>query len=323
MLRITHPVRTEQSWLCHCGHDLPARTHAEAVHGRHLPIGVGDQRIIGVAQTPEVRVFAKACEVHEGLGVFDAQTDLEGLGFDGKALFRQGPNGVPRAMTQREHDRITGKSALRCLYRMHTAAVVAFQRFEAGIEMESHTHRFELRSQPRQDSVQAIRPDMRASVECDFGIGTCFDQRLKDRDLECVLSSGVELSIGIGPRSTLSEEEIALRIERPRSLKSSDCPTALAERGSAIDQIHAHSVARQTPGGIQACRPGSDDDDTARQPSSLEGVKLEADRGFDASGASALDGTVEGFGSKARVEIEVDVNHESKLMSTAATSRVE
>jgi hypothetical protein len=41
------------------------------------------------------------------------------------------------------------------------------------------------------------------------------------------------------------------------------------------------------------------------------------------SGATALEGAVEAFGSKAGVEIEIDVNHESKVMSTTATARIE
>ena len=90
------------------------------------------------------------------------------------------------------------------------------------------------------------------------------DQRLKDGRLECVLCSGIELAVGVGPRPAFSEEEVTLGIEFPVSLKASHRPTSISKRRTAIDEIHSHSVTRQHPCGIQACGPASDDDNATR-----------------------------------------------------------
>ena len=81
--------------------------------------------------------------------------------------------------------------------------------------MKTRTHRFEFCAQLRQNSMKTIGTDVRAGIECNLGIGPRSDQRLKDGRLECVLCSGIELAIGVGPCPALSEEQVTLGIEFP------------------------------------------------------------------------------------------------------------
>jgi hypothetical protein len=138
-----------------------------------------------------------------------------------------------------------------------------------------------------------------------------------------VLSSRIELAVGIGPCPALTEENVPFRIEFPCPLKPSHRATAIPKSGAAVDEVYADSVARQRPCGIEPCGPGSNDHDAARQPSPFEDVEFESGRRIDASGAAALESAVEASGSKVEIEIEIDVNHVSKFMSTTATARIE
>ena len=171
---------------------------------------------------------------------------------------------------------------------MYTTVLFGFQRLESRIEMEMHTHRFEPRPQPRQDSMKPIGPDMRPGVECDLRLGARRDEGLQNRRFECVLGSGVELAVGVGPSPAFSEEQIALGIELSGSLKMSHRPTALAKRRTTVDQVHSDAIARQGPRGIEARGPRPNDDDTTREPFPLEAVEFEARRGLDTPGAAAF-----------------------------------
>jgi hypothetical protein len=293
------------------------------MHSRNACGRFRDKRIIRVAEPANICVFTQARQVHKRLWVFDAKTNLEGLGLNGEALLGQRANGIARAMTEREYDRITRKSSLRRPQSAHAITDFDLQCFESRIKMKSHAHRFESGSQPGQDPMQTIGPDMGPGVECNLGIGPGRNQRLQDGRFECVLGSRIEFAVGIGPCPALTEEDVPFRIEFPCSLKPSHRETAIPKSGPAIDEVHTDSVARQRPCGIEPCGPGSNDHDTARQPSPFEDVEFESGRGIDESGATALESAVEAPGPKVHIEIEIDVNHVSKFMSTAATARIE
>ena len=102
MLRIAHAVGTEQSGLGDGGHDLTAGTHTEAVHGRRDGRGARVESIVGVAESSDIRVLAVACEVHQGLGMFDAQTDLEGFSLDDETLIDVSLDGECTASIDRD-----------------------------------------------------------------------------------------------------------------------------------------------------------------------------------------------------------------------------
>ena len=121
--------------------------------------------------------------------------------------------------------------------------------------MESHAHRLELRPQPWQDPVKSVGPNMSTGIESDLGISARVDEGLQDRHFECVLCSRVEFAVGIGAGPALSEEQIALWVEFTSALKTNHRETPLSQRRTAIDEIHADSMAGQRPGGIESGRP--------------------------------------------------------------------
>jgi hypothetical protein len=74
-----------------------------------------NQGIVGVAELLDVCAFTQTTQVDEGLGMLDSQTKLEGLRLDFETGAREGTNCVSRAMTDPEHDGVTGNFSRRRL----------------------------------------------------------------------------------------------------------------------------------------------------------------------------------------------------------------
>ena len=65
-----------------------------------------DERIVGVAEAGGIAGLAVTARIDEGLGMLDAEADLEGLGLDAEPFAGEGRDRVAGAVAEGEKDGI-------------------------------------------------------------------------------------------------------------------------------------------------------------------------------------------------------------------------
>lgn len=212
VLGVAHTVRAEPAPLVDARHDAAAGTHAERVGRRN---GLALQVVRRRPEPRRSRPLAVAPPGHELLRVLDANTQLERLRLQLDAAGHELLPGVPRRVTDRQHERVQTKLALARTNGPEPPTRRAVDRIETdhpGAVLEPDAAGLEASAEAGEHPVQAVGTDVGPSVEGDLRRRACSHELLEDGGLQPITGSRVQLAVRIGPRAPVTEEEVGLGI---------------------------------------------------------------------------------------------------------------
>jgi hypothetical protein len=257
--------------------------------------------------------------------VFDPHTQLKRLGRDLDALAVKRTRAVPRAVAERQKERVAGDLTGGGTNRTNAprGSRIEHEALEARVPVEPDTERLHPASEDREDPVKAVGADVCPRIVEDLGRRATGDQLLQTWHLKRVIHARVQLAVRVGSGAALAEQQIRLGVRHAGAVKPNDVRTPLFQLRAAVDQVDGDAVGAEHQRRIQTGRTGPDHHDVLVSTSRSRFFNPETAYPGSLDDPTRTHRRVEHGPAIGRIDHQVGVHDEAQPASLPATASID